>query len=306
MTDTTTRVLVFGHTGQVGGALRLGRWDGVAVTCLSRAQADLADPRAVTDAVRSHPCDVVVNAAAYTAVDRAETEPEAAFAINRDGPGHIAAACSAAGRPLIHLSTDYVFDGAKNSPYGEDDSIAPLNIYGASKAAGEAAVRAVLDRHVILRTSWVFGPRGGNFVRTMLRFGQTRDRLRVVADQTGGPTNADDLAAIIVALSRQLADEAAGDRSGDWGTYHCCGAPPTSWHGFATAIFEERQRLTGAPAPTIEAIMTTDFPTPARRPMNSVLDTGRLAVRFGIPPPDWQYGLQKTVAALLRDLNNPG
>ena len=293
MADGTVRLLVFGHTGQVGGALRLGNWPGVSVTSLSRAQADLTRPETVTEAVRALPCDVVVNAAAYTAVDRAEAEPDTAFAVNRDGAGHIAAACAAAGQPLIHLSTDYVFDGAKATPYTEDDPVCPLNVYGASKAAGEEAVRRVLERHLILRTSWVFGPHGNNFVRTMLRLGQERDRLRVVADQTGCPTAAGDIATIVIALARRLA---AGDE-GAWGTYHCCGAPPTTWHGFATRIFEERRRLIGQPAPTIDAIATADYPTPARRPINSVLDTARLTTLLGITAPDWRLALPESITA---------
>lgn len=297
MDRNSLRLLVFGATGQVGTALRSGRWPGVAVAALSQADVDLTVPAALGAAVRETECDVVVNAAAYTAVDRAEQEPEAAFAVNRDGPAHIAAACAAAGLPFIHISTDYVFDGTKVGAWNEDDPIHPLGVYGASKAAGEVAVRAALDRHVILRTSWVFAPQGYNFVRTMLRLAETRDRLRVVADQTGCPTAAEGLADIIVAVARRVA---AGE--GSWGTFHACGAPPTTWHAFAERIFEERRRLTGRPSPVVEAITTADYPTPARRPANSVLDGTRLAERYGLSLPDWRPALAATVEAILADL----
>lgn len=288
------RILVFGHDGQVAHALRTLSWPGVAVTALGRAGADITDADAVRRAVDAVRPDIAVNTAAYTAVDRAETEPEPAFAVNRDGAGHIAAACAAAGVPLIHYSTDYVFDGAKDGPWREDDPIAPLGVYGASKAAGEEAVRAAGPRHVILRTAWVFSAHGNNFVRTMLRLGAERDRLGIVADQRGCPTAAADLAAAAVTAARHVLATGEG-----WGTYHCCGAPPTTWHGFAEAIFEERRLLTGLAPPRLDAIATADYPTPARRPANSVLDTTRFATRFGMPAPAWRDALRQVVRQLL-------
>lgn len=288
------RMLVFGHDGQVAHALRTMSRPDLTVTALGRAGADITDADAVRRAVEAARPDVAVNTAAYTAVDRAETETEAAFAVNRDGAGHIAAACAATGVPLIHYSTDYVFDGAKDGPWREDDPIAPLGVYGASKAAGEAAVRAAGPRHVILRTAWVFGAHGNNFVRTMLRLGAERERLGIVADQRGCPTAAADLAAAAVAVARHVLATGEG-----WGTYHCCGAPPTTWHGFAEAIFEERRLATGLAPPRLDAIATADYPTPARRPANSVLDTARFAARFGLPAPAWRDALGGVVRQLL-------
>ncbi|PWC35721.1 dTDP-4-dehydrorhamnose reductase [Azospirillum sp. TSO22-1] len=288
------RMLVFGHDGQVAHALRTMAAPDLTVTALGRAGADITDADAVRRAVEAARPDVAVNTAAYTAVDRAETEAEQAFAVNRDGAGHIAAACAAAGVPLIHYSTDYVFDGAKDGPWREDDPIAPLGVYGASKAAGEAAVRAAGPRHVILRTAWVFGAHGNNFVRTMLRLGAERERLGIVADQRGCPTAAADLASAAVAVARHVLATGEG-----WGTYHCCGAPPTTWHGFAEAIFEERRRATGLAPPRLDAIATADYPTPARRPANSVLDTARFAARFGLPAPAWRDALGGVVRQLL-------
>lgn len=288
------RMLVFGHDGQVAHALRTMSWQDVDVTALGRAGADITDPGAVRRAVEAARPDVAVNTAAYTAVDRAETEAEQAFAVNRDGAGHIAAACAAAGVPLIHYSTDYVFDGAKDGPWREDDPIAPLGVYGASKAAGEEAVRAAGPRHVILRTAWVFGAHGNNFVRTMLRLGAERERLGIVADQRGCPTAAADLATAAVTVARHVLATGEG-----WGTYHCCGAPPTTWHGFAEAIFEERRRVTGLAPPRLDAIATADYPTPARRPANSVLDTTRFTGRFGLPAPAWRDALAGVVRQLL-------
>lgn len=295
MHSTSLRLLVFGGDGQVGSALRCGNWTDTTVTALTRRDADLTDSAAVTAAVRGIPCDVVVNAAAYTAVDRAEQDAATAWTVNRDGAGHIAAACAAAGRPLIHLSTDYVFDGTKAGPYTETDPVRPLGVYGASKAAGEEAVRAACKRHLIVRTSWVFGVHGANFVRTMLRLGEERDHLRVVADQTGCPTAACDIAAMIRTVAARLATQGADTRHG---TVHFCGAPATTWHGFAGTVFSERERLTGRPAPRVEAITTAEYPTPARRPANSVLDTARLKAWFGVDAPDWRPALAATVAAL--------
>lgn len=290
----TLRLLVFGGGGQVGTALRRLRRPGLTVTALTRADADLLRPESVAAAVRRFTGDAVVNAAAYTAVDRAESEAETAFAVNRDGAAAVAAACAAVGLPLIHLSTDYVFDGTKPGPYVEDDPVNPLSVYGAGKAAGEEAVRAATDRHAILRTSWVFGGDGHNFVRTMLRVGETRDHLRVVDDQTGGPTAAADIAAAVAILARRMTDDPAVG-----GTFHFAGTPATTWCGFARAVFDERRRLTGAPPPRVDAIATVDYPTPARRPANSVLDVGRIAAVCGIAAPDWRPALAAATAELL-------
>ncbi|MEO1632504.1 MAG: dTDP-4-dehydrorhamnose reductase, partial [Bacteroidota bacterium] len=221
------RVLIPGANGQVGRELvaRAAQHD-IEAMGLTRADLDLNDAKAVRAVVQAHQPDAVVNAAAYTAVDRAESEPDLAFAVNRDGPAALAAACADLGIPLVHFSTDYVFDGAKPEPYVEGDPAAPLGVYGQSKWEGEEAVRAALDRHLILRVSWVFSRHGGNFVKTMLRLGREREALRIVADQHGGPTPASAIADAALVTLRQ-----ASERNDDWGTYHFCGAPFTTWHG---------------------------------------------------------------------------
>jgi dTDP-4-dehydrorhamnose reductase len=239
--------------------------------------------------------DLAINLAAYTAVDRAESEAEAAWAVNCTGAMHIAAGCADRGIPLVHLSTDYVFDGYKDGPYREDDPVNPLGVYGASKEAGERAVREALRRHIILRTSWVYGAFGQNFVKTMLRLGAERETLRVVADQHGCPTAAADIASALVALAQQVA---AGEER--WGTYHFAGAGATTWHGFAEAIFDLALPYRGR-RPRVEPIATEQYPTPARRPRNSVLDCSKIADAFGIRPAPWRPAL----AAVIRELLQP-
>jgi dTDP-4-dehydrorhamnose reductase len=289
------RVLVFGGGGQVGFDLARGRWPaGFAVRPLARDEADITDPEAVAAAFRAAEPGLVVNLAAYTAVDRAESEPERAWAVNCTGALNLARACAERGVPLVQLSTDYVFDGTKSEPYGEDDPVNPLGVYGASKEAGERAVREALDAHVILRTQWVYGVHGANFVKTMLRLGREREVVRVVADQRGRPTAAADIAAALVALAEQIA---AG--SGNWGTYHYAGAGITTWHGFAEAVFDLAAPRLGR-RPKVEAIATADYPTPARRPLNAVLDCGKIGRDFGIRPPSWQESLEAMLDELLR------
>jgi dTDP-4-dehydrorhamnose reductase len=276
------KVLATGGDGQVGRALgRLG------ATALPRAALDITDAAAVARAL--HGFDAVVNAAAYTAVDRAESEPERAHAVNAEGAANVARAAAARGLPLVHLSTDYVFDGEKESPYLESDPVAPRSVYGATKAAGEAAVRELWPRAVILRTSWIFSADGHNFVKTILRLARERETLRVVADQRGGPTPADDVAAAALAL---LARGASG-------VMHLAGFPPTSWHGFATAIVDgARARGATLAVRSIEPIASEDYPTAAARPRYSVLG-GERAAAFGVEPPDWRAGLDRVLDALL-------
>ncbi|WP_374448410.1 dTDP-4-dehydrorhamnose reductase [Stella sp.] len=284
------RVLVLGAGGQVGRELMRRPWPGGwQVEGRARAEADLADPAALRAAILGCAPDLVVNAGAYTAVDRAESEREAAFAVNAVAPGIVGAAARECGAAVIHYSTDYVFDGNGNGNgsggRGEDDPVAPLGVYGASKEAGERALRAAHDRHVILRTSWVFGALGANFVRTMWRLGTERAEVRVVADQHGCPTPAAAIAEATVTIARRVADG-----SGRWGTFHFAGTPPTSWAGLAEAVFAEMARRTGR-RPALVPIATADYPTPARRPANSVLDCGRIRVAYGIAAPDWRAGL---------------
>jgi dTDP-4-dehydrorhamnose reductase len=288
-------VLVFGGGGQVGFDLARARWPaGFAVRPLARAEADITDPAAVAAAFRAEEPGLAINLAAYTAVDRAESEPERAWAVNCTGASNLARACAERGVPLVQLSTDYVFDGTRSEPYREDDPVNPLGVYGASKEAGERAVREALDAHVILRTQWVYGVHGANFVKTMLRLGREREVLRVVADQRGSPTAAADIAAALVALAERIA---AG--SGNWGTYHYAGSGVTSWHGFAEAIFDLAAPRLGR-RPRVERVATADYPTPARRPLNGVLDCGKIAHDFRIRPPPWRESLAAMLDELLR------
>jgi dTDP-4-dehydrorhamnose reductase len=294
------KLLVLGSGGQVGFELCRARLPaGFAIVPLDRAGLDITDRAAVFAAVARERPGLVVNAAAYTAVDRAESEPEAAFVANAAAPGHIAAACAAAGVPLIHLSTDYVFDGARPGPYREDDPINPLGVYGRSKADGEGAVRAALAEHVIVRTAWVYGAHGHNFVMTILRLAGERPALRVVADQRGAPTAAADIAAAIVWIASRIS--AAQPR---WGTFHFAGAGETTWHGFAEAIVALAAPHTGK-SPPIEPIATADYPTPARRPANSMLDCSRIAAAYGIVPRPWREALAEIVAELFADRAKP-
>ncbi len=290
------RIAVIGAKGQVGSELtRRAALLGHEALAWDQAELDIGDAAAVDRALAASGADAVINAAAYTAVDKAEQESALAFAVNRDGPAHLAAACNRLKIPLLHISTDYVYDGGKPSPYVEDDPVAPLGVYGRSKAEGDDAVRRLLPRHLILRVSWVFGIHGNNFVKTMLRLAREREELRVVADQSGCPTYAGDIADTLLNLAERTAEI---DANGAWGTYHYCGAPATTWHGFASEIVEQARGFETLRAQTITAIITADYPTPAVRPANSVLDSSRLAFRFGIQPRPWRDGLYALLTAL--------
>lgn len=280
--------------GQVATELRRAAWaEGLVVECLGRESVDVARSSAVRNAVGGSHSAVVVNAAAYTAVDKAESEPEVAFAVNRDGAAHLAEACSEASVPLIHISTDYVFDGKKNGAYLEDDPVNPINVYGASKEAGERAVRQGLAAHVILRTAWVYSPHGHNFVKSMLRLGREHDELTVVDDQIGCPTGAADVTRAIVAIASQLV---AGERD-RFGTFHFCGAGVTTWYGIACAIFE-LAAARGAKVPRVKPIATTDYPMPAARSKNSVLDCSRIGRIYGIMQRPWRDCLIECIEEL--------
>ncbi len=287
------KLLVLGSGGQVGTELRRIAWPGgTQIAACDRDGIDITRHDAVAAAVTRVRPDIVINAAAYTAVDRAESERDAAWAGNCTGPANLAAACRAASIPLIHISTDYVFDGSKTGAYVEDDPVNPLGVYGQSKEAGDRAVREVLPEHVILRTAWVYSAHGHNFVKTMLRLAAGRPVLRVVADQIGSPTSAADIAAAIAALVQRLA---SGDAK--WGTYHFAGGGAVSWHGFAQAIFELAEPWRGSP-PQVDAITTDEYPTPVRRPANSVLDCTRIGEAFGIVPRPWRTALADVVGEL--------
>ena len=287
-------VLVLGKSGQVATALAgLGSIAGRPVICIGRDEADICDARAVDEAFEAHRPALAVNAAAYTAVDAAESAPDEAHAVNADGAGHLAQACAGQGIPLIHLSTDYVFDGRGERPYREDDPVAPLGVYGRSKLAGEELIRARFDRHLILRTSWVFSASGGNFVTTMLRLGAERDELGIVDDQKGTPTFAGDIAAAISALAEQILS--AGDEAA-WGTYHMSNAGHTTWYGFAREIFACAEAAGREVPSVVKPITTEDYPTPATRPRYSILDTTKLRTTFGIELPTWQDALARCLA----------
>jgi dTDP-4-dehydrorhamnose reductase len=285
-------ILVTGGSGQLGQELsrRSQR-----VMALDRQSLDITEIVAVERAIAQYQPSLVINAAAYTAVDRAESEPEAAFRINRDGPACLALACQRASIPLFHVSTDYVLDGTQQGPYRETDPVAPLGVYGRSKEAGEAAVRASLEHHLILRVSWVFAGHGHNFVRTMLRLAADRPALGIVADQWGCPTYAGHIAEILLAL----ADRYQQQSNLAWGTYHYADTPATSWYGFAKAIFATAQRLGLTQAPQLSPITTADYPTAAQRPANSQLDCSKLQDTFGLKRFAWQAGLEAALQELM-------
>lgn len=277
-------MLVFGSTGQVAQELRRILPDAVFV---DRAQANLEDPAACARAIAAHRPDAVINAAAYTAVDRAEEEEALACVINGAAPAAMARACAVLKIPFVHLSTDYVFDGAGEVPFLPDDPVSPLGAYGRSKLAGERGVTDAGGAYVILRTSWVFSAHGGNFVKTMLRLSQTRDALSVVGDQVGGPTAAADIAAACVRIAHRLGQGAPS------GIYHFAGAPALSWADFARVIFQTAGRTV-----TVTDIPATDYPTPAARPANSRMDGHSLMRYFGLVQPDWQAGLTQVIKEL--------
>ena len=287
-------ILLTGANGQVGWEIARRS---AGVRALGRGELDITDGGEVRRVIESARPSVVVNAAAYTAVDKAESERTLAFAVNEAGPRNLATACAAFGIPLIHISTDYVYDGAKPGPYTEDDPVAPLGVYGASKLAGEQAVRETKARAIILRTAWVYGVHGHNFVKTMLRIGAEREVLRVVDDQRGCPTSAADLADAVLTLAVRLSAGPVADSA--FGTFHCVGSSETTWHGFARGIFEAARPYL-AKVPRVEPITTADYPTPARRPVNSVLDCDKLRAIHGIALPGWPTSLREMLAETLQ------
>ena len=290
----TVRILQFGVTGQLARELLAQAKDyDVEITALSRAEADFADPQAVAAQVKDAKADLVVIAAAYTAVDLAETERDLARTVNAETPAAIAQALDADGPALVHISTDYVFDGEKGAPYAETDAPHPLNVYGASKLAGEQAIAASRARAVILRTSWVVSSHGKNFVKTMLRLAGEGKPLKVVDDQFGRPTSAHDLARFILSQAERLAKAPAGDAV--FGVHHFANAGEVSWKGLAEGVFD---LALGAGAPKVGASATADWPAPARRPMRGTLDTTQLERVFGVTPRPWREALAEIVAEL--------
>jgi dTDP-4-dehydrorhamnose reductase len=288
-------IAIIGSNGQLGWELvRLGARSGLPILAIDYPEIDITDPETIDVWFDSTKIDFIVNAAAYTAVDRAESEPEAAFAVNREGPAHLADRCRKRGIPLVHVSTDYVFDGSKPGAYVEEDPVAPFGVYGKSKAAGEAEIRERLPEHIILRTAWLYGIHGHNFVKTMLALGLKKDTLRVVADQFGCPTFAPDLADTVLTMVKK----SIGSHSVPWGTYHYCSQGATSWHAFAEAIFEIAVKYEKFAVKRVEPISTADYPTPARRPPNSVLDCSKIERHFGIRTRPWRESLAEMIEQL--------
>jgi dTDP-4-dehydrorhamnose reductase len=288
------QVLQFGVTGQVSRELiRQADAFDVDISALGRAEADLSDPESCAEFVRRSDADLVVIAAAYTAVDLAETERDLAFTVNAETPAAIARACAETGKALVNFSTDYVFDGTKASAYLPGDPTAPLNVYGASKRAGEKAVLAACDRALILRTSWVVSSHGKNFVKTMLRLAKGGVSPKVVDDQVGRPTAAADLAAFVLGEAKSLAAAPAG--AAQFGLHHFANAGETSWRGFAQAVFDAEL---GDETRHVEPIATADWPTPAARPLRGVLDTASLTAAFGVEPRPWRPALDEIIADL--------
>jgi dTDP-4-dehydrorhamnose reductase len=297
------RIFLTGGEGQLGTELTAqAAAQGVDLLAPTLAQMDLTHPEQIDPFWDDCRPEAVINAAAYTAVDRAESEADLAFAVNAQAPGFIARRCAREGIPLIHISTDYVFDGRKAAPYREEDPMMPLGVYGRSKAQGEDAVRSAAERHLIVRTAWLYSAHGVNFVKTVMRLVAERDELRVVDDQVGCPTCAADLADALLHIVGRL----KSDRKSPWGTYHYCGSGVTSWFGLARHVLEtlvSRGRISSF---RLLPISTAEYPTPARRPPYSVLDCRRIESAFGIRRPSWPQSVEKTVDRLLAAAHTNG
>lgn len=287
------KILITGCNGQVGHCL-VKQLEGKAeVLAVDKEQLDITDQATVFSAVSEFVPDYIINAAAHTAVDKAEEEVELSFAINRDGPKYLAEAAESCGAVMLHISTDYVFDGTGEAPYQESDTVGPQGVYGESKLAGEQAVAQACAEHLILRTAWVFGEHGNNFVKTMLRLGQDRDALSIVGDQIGGPTYAGDIASALITMIEYIEKEGTPQ----WGVYHFSGMPYVSWYEFAEQVFASaKNQSVLAYVPTLSSILTSDYPTPAKRPANSCLDCQKIEQQFGIKPSDWQVSLDNIQA----------
>jgi len=289
------RIAVTGSRGQVAASLAERTPDGVEIVTLSRPNFTLEDRSAVRACVEAASPDVVINAAAYTAVDKAEAEEDLAIRVNGEGAGHVAEAAARIGVPLLHLSTDYVFDGALDRPYREDDSTGPTGAYGRSKLVGEKLVAERSPDSAILRTAWVYSPFGANFVRTMLRLNETRDEVGVVADQRGNPTSALDIADALLAIARRMRSDSSPSLRG---VFHMTGSGEATWADFAEAVFENAH-VQGRRFTRVKRIGTADYPTPARRPANSRLDNGKLQRVYGLALPEWRDSLADCCRRLL-------
>lgn len=291
------KILVTGAKGQLGSDLapRLKAAGFVDALCLGSAELNVADPSAVASFVKRERPEIIINSAAYTKVDLAEKEAEQAFAVNEKGAVNLAEAAKETGAKLVHVSTDFVFDGASSAPYKEDAAINPLSVYGSSKLAGERGISSVIDEHVIVRTSWLYGTTGNNFVKTILRLASERDTLRIVCDQVGTPTWSADLADALTGISKALSNGAR-----PWGIYHYANEGVASWYDFALAVCEEARALGMAlKCSSIEPILTAEYPTPAKRPSFSVMDKAKIKKTFNLKIPHWRVSLR----AMLKDLH---
>jgi dTDP-4-dehydrorhamnose reductase len=291
------RIIVIGKQGQVARALaERGLAQEVDIVCIGRPEIDLAVVDSIERVIEAVRGDIIVNAAAYTAVDKAESEPDIAWRVNAEGARAVAAAAARTGRPIVQISTDYVFDGAQGRPYREEDPVGPVSVYGRTKLEGERAVALVNPFHIVVRTSWVYSPFGANFLKTMLRLGLSRQSIQVVADQWGTPTSALDIADGLLHMGRKLV--AQPENTALRGVFHMTGSGATNWAGFAAVIFEQAARYGRAPI-TVAPITTAQYSTPAKRPANSRLDVSRLQNVYGVVLPDWRVSVENCVKRLL-------
>ncbi len=288
------KILIFGGAGQLGSDFqRIALSEGIDVISCDLPEVDITSESQVIQTIKHHAPDIVINAAAYTAVDKAEQEVDVAFSVNQHGAKNCALACDQCHIPLIHISTDYVFDGTQTEAYVESDQVAPLGVYGQSKWQGELAVSEHLSPHIIIRISWVFGFHGQNFVKTMQRLAREREVLKVVGDQFGCPTPTRVLSFALIKIAK-----ACLKNNGPWGTYHYCGAPQTNWYEFATAVIEETRQYETLKVLQIKSINTEAYPTPAKRPVNSSLNCSKIAKDYGIKPAEWRAELKQVVQEL--------
>jgi len=301
-----TKALIFGRTGQVGWELRRRLASFGQLVEVEYPRVDLSQPDSIREAVRVAAPAVILNAAAYTAVDKAESEPELAAAINGTAPGVLAEEAKRLGSILVHYSTDYVFDGTKQGPYLETDTPNPLNVYGKTKLAGDEAIQAVGGSYLILRTTWVYGARGSNFLLTMLRLAKERTELRIVDDQTGAPTSSECIAQGTLDILGQVLAPTTGGLQGRSGIYNLTNTGETTWFGFAKALLTKQAETAGTAIPNLIPIKTSEFPRPAKRPANSLLSCQRLEETFGVRMPDWERALSAVLETLREEALQAG
>ena len=292
------KLLIIGSKGQLGSELvRKCKKNNFSFLALDLPEFNITDMSQVEKTLADFKPSIIINASAYTNVDEAETDSKIAFSVNSDGPANLAVSCDKNRIPIIHVSTDYVFDGTKSQPYFESDPVSPLGVYGKSKEEGESKLRSILKQHIIVRTSWLYGKYGNNFVKTMLRLGNEKEIIKVVSDQYGCPTCAADLAEAVVDISKIIAQ----NFKIIWGTYHYCGLGITTWHKFAKTIFEIASQYQNYKVSSVDAITTAQYPTRTKRPAFSALDCGLIKKHFGINTKPWQESLKKTIKRMLMD-----